>query len=41
MGIRKIRYEGDPVLRKQCKAVDKMTPRLLQLIDDMFDTMYE
>ena len=41
MGIRKIRYEGDPVLRKQCKTVDKMTPRLLQLIDDMFDTMYE
>ena len=41
MGIRKIRYEGDPILRKQCKAVDKMTPRLLQLIDDMFDTMYE
>ena len=41
MGIRKIRYEGDPVLRKQCKAVDKMIPRLLQLIDDMFDTMYE
>lgn len=41
MGIRKIRLEGDPILRKQSKPVDKMTPRLLELIDDMFDTMYE
>lgn len=41
MGIRKIRLEGDPILRKQCKPIDKMTPRLEQLIDDMFDTMYE
>lgn len=41
MGTRKIRIEGDPILRKQCKPVDKITPRLLQLIDDMFDTMYE
>lgn len=41
MGTRKIRIEGDPILRKQCKPVDKVTPRLLQLIDDMFDTMYE
>lgn len=41
MGIRKIRIEGDPILRKQCKPIDKMTPRLEQLIDDMFDTMYE
>ena len=40
MGIRKIRLEGDPILRKQCKPIDKMTPRLEQLIDDMFDTMY-
>ncbi len=41
MGIRKIRYEGDPILRKECKVVDKMTPRLQTLIEDMFDTMYE
>lgn len=41
MGIRKIRLEGDPILRKQCKPIDKMTPRLEQLINDMFDTMYE
>lgn len=41
MGIRKIRVEGDPILRKQCKPVEKMTQRLLELVDDMFDTMYE
>ena len=41
MGIRKIRLEGDPILRKQFKPIDNMTPRLEQLIDDMFDTMYE
>lgn len=41
MGIRKIRVEGDPILRKQCKPVEKMTPRLTALIEDMFDTMYE
>ncbi|MBQ2041455.1 MAG: peptide deformylase, partial [Lachnospiraceae bacterium] len=33
--------EGDEILRKQCKPVREMTPRLRQLIDDMFDTMYE
>ncbi len=41
MAIRKIRVDGDDVLRKPCKAIDKMTPRLATLIDDMFDTMYE
>lgn len=41
MAIRKIRLEGDDILRKHCKPIDKMTPRLEQLIDDMFDTMYD
>lgn len=41
MAIRKIRYDGDPILRKECKVIDKVTPRLQVLIDDMFDTMYE
>lgn len=41
MAIRKIRVDGDDILRKQCKEVDKMTPRIATLIDDMFDTMYE
>ena len=41
MAIRNIREDGDEVLRKKCKPVEKMTERLSTLIDDMFDTMYE
>ena len=41
MAIRKIRLDGDDVLRKVCKPVEKMTPRIETLIDDMFVTMYE
>lgn len=41
MAIRNIRVDGDEVLRKTCKPIEKMTPRLQTLIDDMFDTMYE
>ena len=41
MAIRKIREDGDDVLRKTCKPIDKMTPRLQTLIEDMYDTMYE
>ena len=41
MATRKVRHIGDPVLKKVCKPVKKMTPNLLTLIDDMFETMYE
>ncbi len=41
MAIREIRKEGDPVLRKQSKPVKEMNERLKELIEDMFDTMYE
>ena len=41
MATGKIRIDGDSILRKICKPVTEMTPRLSQLIDDMFDTMYE
>lgn len=41
MAIRKIRTEGDAVLRKKCRAVTEVNDRILELIDDMFDTMYE
>ncbi len=41
MAIRNIRLDGDDVLRKVCKPVEKMTPRIQTLIDDMYDTMYE
>lgn len=44
MALRNIRvlgHEGDEVLRKTAKEVTEMTPKLQELIDDMFDTMYE
>lgn len=41
MALRNIREMGDPVLNKVCKEVKEMNDRTLQLIDDMFDTMYE
>lgn len=30
---------GDPVLRTVCRPVEKITPRTLQLLDDMVETM--
>ncbi len=41
MAIRQIRVIGDPCLNKKCKPVQKMTPNLKLLIEDLFDTMYE
>ena len=41
MAIRKIRTIGDEILYKNCKPVKMMTPRMAQIIEDMFDTMYE
>ncbi len=41
MAIRNIRQIGDEVLNKKCKEVKEVTKRTRELIDDMFDTMYE
>lgn len=41
MAIRTVRTIGDEILYKQCKPVKEMTPRTAELIDDMFETMYE
>ncbi len=41
MAIRNIREMGDSVLGKKCKEVTEVTDRIRDLIDDMFDTMYE
>lgn len=40
MAILPIRVFPDPVLREQAKPVEKVTPELLRLIDDMAETMY-
>ena len=41
MAIRQIRTQGDSILTKECRKVEKMTPKIQELIHDMFDTMYE
>lgn len=41
MAIRNIREIGDPVLNKNCKEVKELNDRTRELIDDMFETMYD
>lgn len=41
MALRTIRVSGDSVLEKKCKEVKEITKRTEELIEDMFDTMYE
>ena len=41
MALRNIRIMGDDILTKVCRPVKENTPKIQQLIDDMFDTMYE
>ncbi|MBO5715220.1 MAG: peptide deformylase [Clostridia bacterium] len=37
----KIVKVGDDVLRKKCRPVDEITPKIIQLLDDMAETMRE
>ena len=41
MALRNIRLEGDSILTKECRKVEKMTPKIQELIGDMLDTMYD
>ncbi len=41
MALRTIRVQGDSVLTKKSRPVEKMTPRIGELITDMLDTMYD
>ena len=41
MAVRQIRIMGDDILTKKCKPVKEMTGRTMELIEDMFETMYE
>lgn len=41
MALREIRETGDPVLNKVSKQVKEMTPRTMELIGDMYETMRE
>lgn len=39
MAKRRILTDNDPVLRQVCKPIDKITPRIETLLDDMIETM--
>lgn len=41
MAVRQIRIMGDEILTKKCKPVKEMSGRTMDLIEDMFETMYE
>lgn len=40
MAIRNIVKEGDEILEKRCRPVEKFDGRLAVVIEDMFETMY-
>lgn len=40
MGIRNLRTMGDECLRKKCKEIKSISPRIRILAGDMLDTMY-
>ena len=41
MALRKIREIGDEILLKPCREVKEITPHIKELIDDMFETLYD
>jgi len=41
MAIRNIVKKGDEILNKRCKEVKEINSRVLELLDDMAETMYE
>ena len=41
MAIRQIVQIGEPVLRKKSKPVEKIDGKIIQLLEDMADTMYK
>ena len=41
MAIRQIRFDGDPILRKNSREVKDINDRIKVLLEDMVETMYE
>ena len=41
MALRTIVKDGDPILRKVCRPVEKFDEKLWTLLDDMAETMHE
>ncbi len=41
MALRNIVLEGDPILRKKCRPVEKVDDKIRMILDDMVDTMHD
>lgn len=41
MAIRKLRYEGNEILKKKSREVEQIDDRMQELIDDMIETMHK
>jgi peptide deformylase len=41
MALRKLRLDGDDILRKKSRPVEAVTDRIIELVEDMIETMYE
>ena len=41
MAIRNIVIEGDPILRKHCRPVDKVDERIRGILEDMLETLHD
>lgn len=41
MAIRNLRYEGDDILYKKSREVEKIDDKIQELIDDMIETMHQ
>lgn len=41
MALRQIRREGDDILKKRCKKVKEITPAIIELLDDMKQTLHD
>lgn len=39
MALRQIRLDGDPILRKKSREIENIDDKLLELLNDMVDTM--
>ena len=39
VGLRQVRQRGDDILTKKCKVVKEITPSILELLDDMKQTL--
>ncbi len=41
MALRKLRLEGDDILRKKSRVVKEVNDKIKNLVEDMIETMYD